>query len=433
MAEAATTTTSPRLELAKDKVVSIRDLHVEFPTVLGRVRALNGVSYDVTRGKVLGIVGESGCGKSVTARAVMQIIEKPGRITRGEILFRPGRLERVTGGRRSRGGTAIPGASTGNGDAPLVDQHDIGEDIPELAHGGLIDITTLPPQSPQMRAIRGQEIAMIFQEPMTSLNPVYTVGDQIREAILLHQTKDKDEAHRRAVEMLRRVGMPNPDRVAKSYPHQLSGGMRQRAMIAMALSCIPTLLIADEPTTALDVTTEAQILELMRELQTEFGMSIMFITHSMGVVAQLCDEVVVMYLGRVVERATVDDLFYNPKHPYTISLLRSIPRIGVSRHAPLEVIKGSVPDPYSTVTGCPFHPRCPSFMPGLCDKVVPLETTIEGSPGHTARCHLYPGSTPADVSSAATPESAPVEASSGTVPAQDGGAADEAGVERGDS
>ncbi len=420
MAEAAATST--KLELATDKVVSIKDLHVEFPTVIGRVRALNGVSYDVPRGKVLGIVGESGCGKSVTARAIMQIIEKPGRITGGEILFRPGRVER-TGGKRARGaGTEAP---SGNGDAKLVDQHDIGEDIPELAQGGVIDLTTLDPHSPQMRAIRGQEIAMIFQEPMTSLNPVYTVGDQIREAILLHQTKDKDEADRRAVDMLRRVGMPNPPRVAKSYPHQLSGGMRQRAMIAMALSCIPTLLIADEPTTALDVTTEAQILELMRELQSEFGMSIMFITHSMGVVAQLCDEVVVMYLGRVVERASVDDLFYNPKHPYTISLLRSIPRIGVSRHQPLEVIKGSVPDPYSTVSGCPFHPRCPSFMPGLCDKVMPLETVVEGT-GHTARCHLYPGSTPADVSSAATPEAAPPVTADG---AKDGSA----DVERGDS
>ncbi|MBM7785524.1 ABC transporter ATP-binding protein [Tenggerimyces flavus] len=424
MAEAATTST--KLELAEDTVVSIRDLHVEFPTVIGRVRALNGVSYDVPRGKVLGIVGESGCGKSVTARAIMQIIEKPGKITGGEILFRPGRVER-TAGKRARGtGTEAP--ANGNGDAKLVDQHDIREDIPELARSGIIDLTTLDPHGPQMRAIRGQEIAMIFQEPMTSLNPVYTVGDQIREAILLHQTKDKDEADRRAVDMLRRVGMPNPPRVAKSYPHQLSGGMRQRAMIAMALSCIPTLLIADEPTTALDVTTEAQILELMRELQAEFGMSIMFITHSMGVVAQLCDEVVVMYLGRVVERASVDDLFYNPKHPYTISLLRSIPRIGVSRHQPLEVIKGSVPDPYSTVTGCPFHPRCPSVMPGLCDTVMPLETAVEGT-GHTARCHLYPGSTPADVSSAATAEAAPVAVDG----SKDGSADGSADVERGDS
>jgi peptide/nickel transport system ATP-binding protein len=191
--------------------------------------------------------------------------------------------------------------------------------------------------------------------------------------------------------------MPNPERIARSYPHQLSGGMRQRAMIAMALSCTPQLLIADEPTTALDVTTEAQILDLMRDLQSEFGTSIMFITHNMGVVAQMCDEVAVMYLGRIVESATVDDIFYDPKHPYTISLLRSIPRLGQKRGEKLEVIKGGVPDPYSTVTGCPFHPRCPSFMPGLCDTVLPIETTIEGTPGHTVRCHLYPGSTPADV------------------------------------
>ena len=245
---------------------------------------------------------------------------------------------------------------------------------------------------------------MIFQEPMTSLNPVYTVGNQIQEAVLLHQTSDRAEAEKRAVDILRRVGMPNPDRIARSYPHQLSGGMRQRAMIAMALSCTPTLLIADEPTTALDVTTEAQILELMRELQGDFEMSIMFITHSMGVVAQLCDEVIVMYLGRVVERAPVDDLFHDPKHPYTVSLLRSIPRIGTSRGTPLEVIKGTVPDPYSTVTGCPFHPRCPSAMKGVCDTVLPQEAPIEGKPDHSVRCHLYPGSTPAEVASASTAE-----------------------------
>ncbi|MGH3486715.1 MAG: ABC transporter ATP-binding protein, partial [Actinopolymorphaceae bacterium] len=231
---------------------------------------------------------------------------------------------------------------------------------------------------------------------------VYTIGNQIEEAILLHQTSDRAEAEKKAVDILRRVGMPNPDRIAQSYPHQLSGGMRQRAMIAMALSCTPTLLIADEPTTALDVTTEAQILELMRELQEEFGMSIMFITHSMGVVAQLCDEVVVMYLGRVVERAPVDDLFHDPKHPYTVSLLRSIPRIGVNRGSQLEVIKGTVPDPYSKVPGCPFHPRCPSAIPGLCDTVLPEETGIVDKTDHSVRCHLYPGSTPAEVASATT-------------------------------
>ncbi len=388
------TITTPNAKISPDAVVSVQDLHVEFPTTLGVVNALNGVTFEVPRGRVLGIVGESGCGKSVTARAILQIIERPGRIKSGDIFFRPARRARKgaqSGRRAARAATTPTDGADGDGQAAAHASESSGEPI---------ELTALDPQSPAIRRIRGQEISMIFQEPMTSLNPVYTVGNQIEEAILLHQTSDRGEAQKRAVDILRRVGMPNPDRIAKSYPHQLSGGMRQRAMIAMALSCTPTLLIADEPTTALDVTTEAQILELMRQLQEEFGMSIMFITHSMGVVAQLCDEVVVMYLGRIVERATVDDLFHDPKHPYTVSLLRSIPRIGVGRGSKLEVIKGSVPDPYSTVSGCPFHPRCPSAMKGLCDTVLPQETEIEGKPDHTVRCHLYPGSTPAEVASA---------------------------------
>jgi oligopeptide/dipeptide ABC transporter ATP-binding protein len=347
-----------------DSVLSVRDLHVEFPTPIGLVNALNGVSFDVPRGKVLGIVGESGCGKSVTARAILQIVEKPGKITGGDITLH----------RQSEATSQVLAEETDESAAKLVKSRDV-------------DITGLRADSIEMRALRGKEIAMIFQEPMSSLNPVFTVGDQIEEAILLHQTKDKIEAHKRAVDMLRQVGMPNPEGAAMSYPHQLSGGMRQRAMIAMALSCHPTVLIADEPTTALDVTTEAQILELMRKLKSDLGMSIMFITHSMGVVAQLCDEVIVMYLGRVVERASVDEIFYAPKHPYTRSLLRSIPRIGSTRKTPLEVIKGSVPDPYSKVPGCPFHPRCPEFMAGTCDTVVPVETVVQG--GHSVRCHLY--------------------------------------------
>jgi peptide/nickel transport system ATP-binding protein len=238
-----------------------------------------------------------------------------------------------------------------------------------------------------MRKIRGNNISMIFQEPMSSLNPCYTVGNQIEEAILLHQTNDKTEAHKRAVEVLTKVGMPNPSRIAGSFPHELSGGMRQRAMIAMALSCNPTLLIADEPTTALDVTTEAQILDLMRGLQSEIGTSIMFITHNMGVVAQMCDEVAVMYMGRVVERATVDDIFYEPRHPYTISLLQSIPRLGRTKGR-LASIEGSVPDPYSTTPGCSFHPRCPVAIKGLCDTIIPEETIVDAAKGHTVRCHL---------------------------------------------
>jgi peptide/nickel transport system ATP-binding protein len=402
------TISTPGIEMSTDTVVSVRDLRVEFPTQVGVVRALNGVSFDVPRGRVLGIVGESGCGKSVTARAILRIIERPGRIVSGDIYFRPARQTRRGAGGSRSAETISTGKGNGAHAAEATDtpgSTSTGTSTASSAgSAGTIELTALDPMGAAIRDIRGQEISMIFQEPMTSLNPVYTVGNQIQEAVLLHQTSDRDEAARRAVDILRRVGMPNPDRIARSYPHQLSGGMRQRAMIAMALSCTPTLLIADEPTTALDVTTEAQILELMRELQADFHMSIMFITHSMGVVAQLCDEVIVMYLGRVVERATVDDLFHNPKHPYTVSLLRSIPRIGTSRGTPLEVIKGTVPDPYSTVAGCPFHPRCPSAMKGLCDTVLPLETPVDDKPDHSVRCHLYPGSTPAEVASASTAE-----------------------------
>ncbi|WP_246186849.1 ABC transporter ATP-binding protein [Microlunatus speluncae] len=351
-----------------DAILSVRDLQVQFPTTLGVVNALNGVSFDVPRGKVIGIVGESGSGKSVTARAIMQILEPPGRITEGSIHFRS-----------SAGGESVSQLLIG-------EEVDLGD--AETSSGG-VEITKLKPRSPAMRALRGAEIAMIFQEPMTSLNPVYTIGSQIEEAILLHQTPDKKVAKEQAIDMLRQVGMPNPERIATSYPHELSGGMRQRAMIAMALSCHPSLLIADEPTTALDVTTEAQILQLMRKLKSEIGMSIMFITHSMGVVAQLCDEVMVMYLGRVVERASVDEIFYNPKHPYTKALLRSIPRIGSAEHTPLEVIKGSIPDPYSTVSGCPFHPRCPSFIGKVCEDVIPAESLLAGPTQHGVRCHLY--------------------------------------------
>ncbi len=364
-----------------DAIISVRDLHVQFPTTLGMVNALNGVSFDVPRGKVVGIVGESGSGKSVTARAIMQILEPPGRITKGSIDFRR------------------------NASGESVSQLLIGEDVDlgdaETSSGG-VEITKLKPRSSAMRALRGAEIAMIFQEPMSSLNPVYTVGSQIEEAILLHQTPDKKVAQEQAVDMLRQVGMPNPARIAKSYPHELSGGMRQRAMIAMALSCHPSLLIADEPTTALDVTTEAQILSLMRKLKSDIGMSIMFITHSMGVVAQLCDEVMVMYLGRVVERASVDEIFYNPKHPYTKALLRSIPRIGAAERQPLEVIKGSIPDPYSSVTGCPFHPRCPSYIGDVCKDVIPVETVLAGPSLHATRCHLYSDQQPTVAEPAST-------------------------------
>jgi peptide/nickel transport system ATP-binding protein len=334
-----------------DNVIQIQDLHVHFHTALGVVQALNGVSFSIPRGKVLGVVGESGCGKSVTGLSILQLVPDPGRILSGKILLR------------------------------------------EESNGESVDLLNYDRHSTEMRSIRGRHISMIFQEPMTSLNPCYTVGDQIVEAVRLHQTRDVREARAHVLRILRRVGMPDPEQTVGTYPHQLSGGMRQRAMIAMALSCHPNLLIADEPTTALDVTTEAQILDLMRELQQETDMSIMYVTHHLGVIAQVCDEVAVMYLGRIVERATVDGIFYDAKHPYTVSLLRSIPRLGTQHKEHLEVIRGSLPEPHSVISGCPFHPRCPSFISGTCESLMPEETFLDGRPDHVVRCHLFPGST----------------------------------------
>lgn len=332
-------------------LLEVHNLRTYFFLDEGTVRAVDGADFNVYRGQTLGIVGESGCGKSVTARSVLRIVARPGRITEGQILYHRF-LQR--------------------------DGHEVDE---------VVDITALDDHGPEIRSIRGAEIAMVFQEPMTSLSPVHTVGSQIMEAILLHQEVTKQEAKELAIEMLDRVGMPQPRRTVDRYPHELSGGMRQRAMIAMALSCQPALLIADEPTTALDVTTEAQILSLMRTLQQELGMAIMFITHNLGVIAQMTQHVVVMYLGKVVEEADVDAVFYNPKHPYTQALLRSIPRVGRKSRERLEVIKGSVPDPYNVPSGCPFYPRCSSFMPGKCDVLEPPYVEVE--PGHTARCLLY--------------------------------------------
>ena len=335
------------MESHKDIVLQVEDLHTYFHTTLGTVRALNGVSYTVPRGQVLGIVGESGCGKSVTSLSILQLVPPPGVIEQGKISFLA--------------------AKRGS--------------------GGWVDITALERHSEDMHQIRGNEISMIFQEPMTSLNPVFTIGQQISETILLHQGVGKPEARQRSIDILRRVNMPNPERIVDNYPHELSGGMRQRAMIAMALSCTPTMLIADEPTTALDVTTEAQILDLMRELQADLGMSIMFITHNLGVIAQMADEVVVMYLGCIVERAPVDDLFFDTKHPYTTALLESIPHVGSRTKDRLASIRGMVPDPYSVVPGCPFHPRCDSYMPGVCDQKMPEITPVSAT--HYVRCYLY--------------------------------------------
>jgi peptide/nickel transport system ATP-binding protein len=340
------------LDTRDDIVLRVEDLHTYFHTTLGTVRALNGVSFSVPKGQVLGVVGESGCGKSVTSLAVMQLVPPPGVIEQGKITFRAARRGKEE----------------------------------------WVDITALDRHSPEMHEIRGDEISMIFQEPMTSLNPIFTIGQQISEAVLLHQGVDQAEARRRAIDILRRVNMPNPERIVDNYPHELSGGMRQRAMIAMALSCTPTMLIADEPTTALDVTTEAQILDLMRELQDDLGMSIMFITHNLGVVAQMCDNVAVMYLGRIVERAPIDDIFFNSKHPYTKALLESIPHVGSRTQDRLASIRGMVPDPYSVVPGCPFHPRCDFYrdkaeLQGVCNGEMPGITTL--GPDHYVRCYLY--------------------------------------------
>ncbi len=337
--------------VAGDTILEIRDLHTYFYTDLGISRALNGITLNVSAGGVMGLVGESGCGKSVTALSVLQLVRKPGRIVRGEILFR----------RRCV-----------NKNAAITEA---------------IELTALDPGGPEMRAIRGGEIAMIFQEPMTSLNPSYTIGNQITEAIQLHHSTRRDEALQGSIEILSRVGMPNPGEAVSRFPHELSGGMRQRAMIAMALSSTPELLIADEPTTALDVTIQAEILDLMRELQSEIGMTTIFITHNLGVVAQMCDRVAVMYLGRVVEEASVEALFYDAKHPYTRALLRSIPRIGGTRKERLKPIRGVVPDPYAKVHGCPFHPRCDSAIAGLCDVHVPALAAVDTD--HQVRCFLY--------------------------------------------
>jgi oligopeptide/dipeptide ABC transporter ATP-binding protein len=332
-------------------LLSVRNLKTYFPQDEGTVKAVDGASFDLYHGRTLGIVGESGCGKSITARSILRIIDRPGRIVEGEILFR----------RRK-----------------TFDSEGTDE---------VIDLTKLDPNGQDMRAIRGAEIALVFQEPMSSFSPVHTVGEQIIEAIRLHQQVSRRQARAKAIEMLRLVGIPLPEQRVDQLTYQLSGGLRQRAMIAMALSCHPTLLIADEPTTALDVTTQAQILDLMRQLQREYGMAIMLITHDLGVIAEMTDTVVVMYLGRVVEQASVDEIFYHPKHPYTQALLRSIPRIHSNSRERLASISGAVPHPYNRPSGCPFHPRCAAFMPGLCDqKEPPLQATDEQ---HLVSCFLY--------------------------------------------
>ena len=341
--------TDPRVGTSSEQeaLLSVRNLKTYFQQDEGLVRAVDGVSFDMRPGVTLGVVGESGCGKSITARSILRIVDRPGRIVEGEIWFR----------REGAGAAAV------------------------------VDLATLAPNGPEMRAIRGAEIALIFQEPMSSFSPVHSIGNQIVEAIRLHQPVNGREARDRTIEILRRVGVSSPEQRVDQLAHQLSGGLRQRAMIAMALSCEPTLLIADEPTTALDVTTQTQILELMRQLQREDGMAIMLITHDLGVVAEMATDVVVMYLGRVVEQAPVDAIFHDPRHPYTRALLRSIPRIRSRTRERLTPIAGAVPHPYDRPTGCPFHPRCAEFMAGRCDREAPALRPVGDH--HAVSCFLY--------------------------------------------
>ncbi|MFQ6077947.1 MAG: ABC transporter ATP-binding protein [Thermodesulfobacteriota bacterium] len=324
-------------------LIELRGLKTYFHTEEGVVRAVDGVDFTIEPEKTLGVVGESGCGKSVTALSIMGLIQTPpGRIEAGEILYH--------------------------------------------RNGNVIDLTKLNPKGHQMRSIRGNEIAMIFQEPMTSLNPVYTIGNQIMEAIILHQRLSKREARNKAIEMLRAAGLPAPRQHIDEYPHQLSGGMRQRAMIAMALSCNPSLLIADEPTTALDVTIQAQVLGLMNNLRTEFKTAILFITHNFGVIAKMADDVVVMYLGKIMEAAAVRSIFHDSKHPYTQGLMNSILSRATTGKERLVPIKGVVPDPFEVPQGCGFEPRCPHAMEICKIEIPPLKQV---APAHLAACWLF--------------------------------------------
>ncbi len=330
----------------KQPVIEVKDVKIHFRTDEGISKAVDGVDFTIDRAATLGLVGESGCGKSVTAHSLLNIIPPRGTLS-GEILYHK--------------------------------QHGDG-----AAH--IIDIAKLNPNGKQIRALRGHDIAMIFQEPMTSFSPVHTIGDQIMEAILLHRTSDTREAREIARDMLRKVGITNPDQRLDEYPQQLSGGMRQRAMIAMALSCHPAVLIADEPTTALDVTIQAQVLELMQQLQEEFGMAILFITHDLGVIAEMVNEVAVMYLGKIVEFGKVATIFDTPYHPYTKALLQSIPKLGKTTGEPLASITGSVPVPIDLPKQCPFYERCTEAFE-QCTQGVPPAIVKED--GHTVRCFHY--------------------------------------------
>lgn len=321
--------------MTNDAILKINDLRTSFFTKELEVKAVDGVTFEVPKGKTLGIVGESGSGKSITSLSILNLLSRPGKIVGGEILFK-------------------------------------GEDL-------------IKKSAAQMRRIRGNEISMIFQEPMTSLNPTYTVGQQIGESFRIHENLSKKQARIRSIDMLKLVGIPSPEKRIDQYPFELSGGMRQRVMIAIALACNPELLIADEPTTALDVTIQAQILELIKDLQKRLGMSVIMITHDLGVVAETCDNVAVMYGGQVVEYASVYDLFNNPRHPYTVGLMKSLPRHDTDVEGDLSIIKGAVPAPADMPKGCRFAPRCP-FASEICKELPYLETEEDGS---QIRCWIY--------------------------------------------
>jgi oligopeptide/dipeptide ABC transporter ATP-binding protein len=328
--------------MAEDSLITVRELKVSFQTDEGVIKAVDNVSFDIKPGETLGVVGESGCGKSVTSLTIMNMLPKPaGKIDNGSIIF-----------------------STSNGDS--------------------IDITKLDPRSREMRSLRGSEISMIFQEPMSSLTPVYTIGRQIVESLLMEEEMTKEIAREKALEMLELVGIVPAEQRFREYPHQFSGGMRQRAMIAMALCRSPRLLIADEPTTALDVTIEAQILDLLKDMKDRLKMALMIITHDLGVIGEMADRVVVMYMGKIVERASCVDIFYRAAHPYTKGLLQSIPVIG--RKERLHTIKGSVPGQFELPEGCLFHPRCPKAF-DKCLAQEPPEFRV--GEDHGAKCWLY--------------------------------------------
>lgn len=328
---------------SSEPLLRIRNLKTHFFTDDGVVRAVDGVSLEVYRGRCLCVVGESGSGKSITAFSVLRLLPKAGRIVEGEIWLRDAEHSR--------------------------------------------DLVPLADDGPEIRAIRGNQVAMIFQEPMTSFSPVHTVGNQIAEAIALHRNLKGAEKRQASIEAMQHAQVPEPEKRFQQYPHELSGGLRQRCMIAMALACQPKLLLADEPTTALDVTIQAQILELLRDLQQRDKMGLLLITHDLGVVAEMADDVAVMYLGRVVEQAPVAELFRNPQHPYTIALLQSLPKLQIAPQGDLQVLPGSVPDPHAVIPGCPFHPRCAEAVKGTCDQgnIPPL---LKIGQNHRCACWL---------------------------------------------